>query len=142
MPTMPTSLPTTFSTFFKIKNHLFTPCLDELFNLWNNAVCQMSYLVCTAGRHIPTYIFEKVHKAFFNYYQFHAIADMSDEIILARMMSTLASEFERSLHHHDLGYESNNDYGLLPYITRPVCVYSKFSAEVFFNPVEYTTAQS
>ena len=48
------------------------PCLDELFNLWNNAVCQINYWVCAAGRYRSASILVKVHKAFFNYHQSHA----------------------------------------------------------------------
>ena len=89
--------------FFKMENPLFTPHLGGLFNLWNNAVCQMNYLVSTAGRVRSTSILEKVHKAFFNYFQFHAMANTSDEIVLARMMTTLDLEYERVLHYHDEG---------------------------------------
>ena len=89
----------------------------------------MNNLVCTAGRYRSTSILEKVHKAFFNNYQLHAMVNMSDEIILARMMTTLDLKFERALYCHDEGYESNNDYWLPSHITRPVCVYSVFSAE-------------
>ena len=36
---------------------------------------------------------------------------MPDEIILPRMMTVLDLEFEKAMHYHDEGYESNNDYG-------------------------------
>ena len=78
----------------------------------------------------------------FNYYQFHAMANMPDEIVLARMMTALDLGFERTLHYHDKEYESDNDYGLPPHITRPVHIYSVFSAEASFNLAYYTTAQS
>ena len=68
----------------------------------------MNYWVCTAGRYRSTSILEKVHKAFFNDYLFHAMANMSDEIILARMMTALDFAFERALHYHDERYDSNN----------------------------------
>ena len=48
------------------------------------------------------------------------MAYMPDEIILARMMTTLILDFERTLHDHDEGYESDNDYGLPPQITKPI----------------------
>ena len=102
----------------------------------------MNYWVCTAGTHRSTSILEKVHKVFFNYYQFHAMANMPDEIILARMMTTHDLAFERALHYHNEGYESDNDYGLPPHITRPVHVYSMLLAEASFNLADYTTAQS
>ena len=109
MPTLPATLQ---HAFFKMENSLFTPHLDELFNLWNNAVCQMNYWVCTAGRYGSTSILERVHKAFFNYYQFNAVTCMLDEIIYATMIITLDLEFERALYNHDEGYEHDNDYGL------------------------------
>ena len=128
-------------TFFKMENCLFTLCLDELFNLWNNAVHWMNYWVCTAGRYRSTSILERVHKAFFNYYEFNAMTYMPDEIILARMMTTLDLEFKRTLHYHDEVYKSNNDYGLSPQITRPIHVYSVFTTETSFNPADFTTTQ-
>ena len=103
-------------TFFKMENPLFSPCLDELISLWNNAVCQMNYWVCAAGIYRSTgsfFYLEKVHKAFFNYYQLHAMAYMPDEIILARMMTALDLQFEGALHYYDEGYDSNNNYGLI-----------------------------
>ena len=66
---------------------------------------------------------------------------MLDKIILARMMMFLDLEFERALHYRDEGYESDNDYGLLPQITRPICVYSVFTTNASFNPADFTTAQ-
>ena len=126
MPTLPTRLTTTFTTFFKMENPLFTSCLDELFNLWNNAVHQVSYWVSTAGRYRSTSILEKVHKTVFNYYQFNAMANIPGEIILARMMTSLGLEFERALHYYGKGYESDNDYGLPPHITRLVSIFSMF----------------
>ena len=82
--------------FFKMENSLFTPCLDELFNPWNNGVCQMNYWVHTAVKYRSTPIIERVHKAFFNNYQFSAITNIPDEIILARMMTSLDLEFKRA----------------------------------------------
>ena len=124
-----------------MENPLFTPGFNELFNLWNNAVCQMNYWVYTAGRYRLTSILEQVHEAFFSYCQFHAMANMPDEIVLARMMTALDLELERTLHYHDEGCESDNDYGLSPYITRLVQIYSVFSAEASFNLADSTTTQ-
>ena len=62
----------------------------------------MDYWVCAAGTYRSTPILE-VHKAFFNYYQFHGMTYMWGEIILARMMTALDLEFERALHYHDEG---------------------------------------
>ena len=58
---------------------------------------------------------------------------MPDEIILARMMTTLDLEFERALHYHDEGYESDNDCG-------PICVYAVFT-KASFDPADFRTAQ-
>ena len=108
--------------FFKMGNSLFTPCLDELFNLLNNTVHRMNYWVYTLGRYRSTSILERIHKAFFGYYQFNAMTYTQDEIILARMMTTPDMEFERALHCHNEGYKSNNDYGLPLQITKPICI--------------------
>ena len=43
----------------------------------------MNYLICAAARYGSTSILERVHKAFFNYYQFDAMTYLQDEIILA-----------------------------------------------------------
>ena len=101
----------------------------------------MNYWVHTAGRYRSTSILEKVHKAFINYYQYHGMTYMVDEIILARMMTALDLEFERALHYHDGGYESDTDYGLPAHITRPICIYSVFATEASFDPADFTTAQ-
>ena len=80
----------------------------------------MNYLVHTAGRHRSTSVLEKVHKAFFNHYQFHAMNYMHDEIMLVRMMIRLDLEFKRAFHYHDEGYKSDSDFRLPPQITRPI----------------------
>ena len=58
-------------------------------------------LIHAAGRYKSASIFDKVPKAFFNYYQLHAIAYMPDDSILVRMITTLDLEFKRTLHYHD-----------------------------------------
>ena len=113
-----------------------------IFNMWNNPACQMNYWVCTTGTYRSTPILEKAHKAFFNYCQFHVMANMPDDIVLARMMTTLHLKLKRALHYHDDGYDSNNNYGLPNQIMRPVHIYSVFSAEASFNLADYTTAKS
>ena len=75
-----------------MENSLFTPDLDELFNLCNNAVFKMDYWVHAGGKYSSTSILKKVCKAFFNYYQFHVMVYMSDEIILAWMRTVLDLE--------------------------------------------------
>ena len=119
MPTLPARLPTTFTSFSKVENALFSLHLDELFNLWNNAGHPMNYWVHIPGTYRSTTLLEKVHKAFFSYYQFNAMAKMPDETVLVRMVTALDLDFERALHYHHEGYQSNNNSGLLPCITRP-----------------------
>ena len=65
----------------------------------------MNYWFHTAGRYRSTSILERVHKTFFNYYQFSAMTYMTDDINLARGMTTLILEFERALLYHDEGYK-------------------------------------
>ena len=64
-----------------------------------------------------------------------------NEIILMRMMTALDLEFEKVMHYHSEGYESDNDYGLPPQVIRPICVYSVFTTEASFDPAEFTTTQ-
>ena len=54
----------------KMKNSFFTPCLDRLYNLWNNTVHGMNYWVHKAGRYRVTSILGRVYAAFLNCYQF------------------------------------------------------------------------
>ena len=82
--------------FWKMKNSVFNPCLDELFSLLNNTMHQMHYLVCTAGRYRAMSIFGRVHTAFFNCCQYDAMIYMLDEVFLARMMTTLDLKYEKS----------------------------------------------
>ena len=96
---------TSHHSFWKKENSLFTPCLDKLFSLWNNAVHWMNYQVCTAGRYRETSILSRVHAAFFNHHQFDAVTYMTDEIVLTGMMTALDLEFEKAMHYHDEGYE-------------------------------------
>ena len=56
----------------------------------------------------------RVHVAFFTTHQMQEMTYMLDEVILARMMVALDLEFEKVMHYHDGGYESDNDYGLPP----------------------------
>ena len=66
---------------------------------------------------------------------------MPDEIVLARIMTSLDLEFERALHYRDEGYESHNDYGLPAQVMRPVHVYSVLTTESSFNAADYKGAQ-
>ena len=63
---------------------------------------------------------------------------MPDEIFLVRMMTALDQEFEKAMHYHDEGYESNNDYGQ---VTGPVHIYSVFTTEASSDPAKFTTNQ-
>ena len=83
----------------------------------------------------------KVHIAFFNYHLFNDMTHMPDEIVLARIMTSLDLEFERALHYHDKGYESDNDYGLPAQVMRPVHVYSVSTTEASFKPTDYKGTQ-
>ena len=80
----------------------------------------MDYWVHTAGRYRAMSILGRVHAAFLNCHQFNAMTYMPDEIVLARMMTTLDLEFEKAIHYHNEGYESDNDYGVLAQVMRPV----------------------
>ena len=66
---------------------------------------------------------------------------MPEEIVLARIMTTLDLEFKRALHYHDEGHESDNDYGLPTQVMRPVYVYSVSTTKASFNPTLYKGAQ-
>ena len=63
-------------------------------------------------------ILDRVHAAFFNYHQSNEMTHMPDEIVLARIMTTLDLKFEKALHYHDKGYESDNAYGLPAQVMR------------------------
>ena len=101
----------------------------------------MNYLVHTAGRYRAISILGLVHAAFFNCHQFDAMTYMPDEIVLARMVTTLDFEVEKAMHYHDEGYRSHNDYGLPLQFIRPMCIYSVSTTEAFFNPAKYKEAE-
>ena len=86
-------------------------------------------------------ILGRVYAAFFNYHQFNEMTSMPDEIVLARIMTTLDLEFKRALHYHDEGYESDNDYGPPTQVMKHVLVYSVSTTEASFNPTDYKGAQ-
>ena len=66
---------------------------------------------------------------------------MPDEIVLSRIMTALDLEFERALHYHDKGYDSDSDYGLQDQVMRTVHVYSVSTTEASFNLTDYKGAQ-
>ena len=65
---------------------------------------------------------------------------MPDEIVLARIITTLDLEFEKALHYQDEEYESNSDYGLPVQVMRPVHIYSASTTVAYFNPADYKAA--
>ena len=66
---------------------------------------------------------------------------MPDEIVLARMMTTLDLESEKAMDYYDEGYKSDNEYGLLAQVMRPVHIYSVSTTEASFNQADYREAQ-
>ena len=69
------------------------------------------------------------------------MTNMPDEIVWARIMTALDLEFQRALHYHDEGYDSENDYRLPTQVMRPFHVYSVSTTEDSFNPTDYNGAQ-
>ena len=83
----------------------------------------MNFWVCAVGTYRAMAILSRVHIAFFNYSHGSKMTNMSDEIVLARIMTALDLEFERALHYHDEGYDSDNDCDIPGLFMRPVCIY-------------------
>ena len=125
-------------TSLEMENSTFTSWLDRLLSLWNHAIHPMNFWVHTAGTYRAAPILGRVHVAFFNYHHFNKMTHMSDQIVLARIMTALDLEFEVA---HDKGYESDNDYGLPTQVMRPVHVYSVSTTDASFNPASYKVAQ-
>ena len=69
------------------------------------------------------------------------MTNMPDEIVLARIMTALDLEFERALHYHDEGYDSDNDYGLPGQVTVPIHVYSVSTTEASLKHADYKGTQ-
>ena len=132
---------TSHHSFWKMENSFFTPCLDKLFGLWNNALHWMNYWVCTAGRYRAMSILGWVHLAFFNHHLFNVMTYILDENVLAMMMTTPDLESEKAMLYQNEGYESDNDYGLPPHVMRPAWSYSVSTTEASFNPADYKEAQ-
>ena len=101
----------------------------------------MNFRVHTADTYRAMTILGRVYADFLNYHQFNEMCHMPDEIVLARMMTALDLEYEKALHYHDEGYESDNDYGLPAQVMRPACVYSVSTIKASFNPADYKGAQ-
>ena len=59
---------------------------------------------------------------------------MPGEIILARIIIEIDLEFERALHYHNEGYDSDNDYDLPGPFMRPVHVNLVSVTEAFLSP--------
>ena len=69
------------------------------------------------------------------------MTNIPDEIVLTSIMITLDLDFERALHYHNEGYDSDNDYGLPGPVMRPVCIYLVSTTEASFNLTNYKEAQ-
>ena len=74
---------------------------------------RMNCWVCTTRRLRATSVLERVHAAFFTTHQMQEMMYMPDKV-LASMILALDLEFEKAMHYHDEGYESDNDCGLPP----------------------------
>ena len=111
-------------TSLEMENSTFTSWLDRMFSLWNTAAHHMNFWVCTAGTYRATYILGRVRADFFNYHQFNEMTHMPDEIVLARSITPLDLEFEKALHYHDEGYESDNCYGTSSRYEACTCLFS------------------
>ena len=70
------------------------------------------------------------------------MTNIPDEIVLARIMTVLDLEFERALHYHNEGYDSDNDYDLPGPFMRPVHIYLVSMTEASLNPMDYKGVQS
>ena len=64
------------------------------------------------------------------------------DIVSARIMTALDLEFEKAMHYHDKGYESDSDCQLPAMDMRPVHVYSVLTTKASFNPADYKGAQN
>ena len=124
-----------------MENSTFTLQLDRLLNIWNNDIHHMNFWVHAVATYRATAILGRVHTAFFNYIYFSKMTNMPDELVLARIMTALVLEFERALHFHDEGYDSDNDYDLSGPFKRPVCIYLVSITEASLNPMDYKEAQ-
>ena len=112
-----------------------------MFSLRNNAIHCMNFSVHIVGTYRAMSNLGGVNAAIFNYHQFNEMTGMSDEIVLARIMTALGLEFEKVLHYHDEAYESDNDYGQPVQVMRHVHIYSISTTEASFNPANYKGAQ-
>ena len=101
----------------------------------------MNFWVHAVGMYRATAILSRVPTAFFNYNYFSKMTNMHDEIVLARIMTTLDSESERALQYHEKGYDNDNDYALPGTFMRHVHIYLVSMSEASLNPVDYKWAQ-
>ena len=128
-------------TSLKMEYSTFTLQLDRLYSLWNNAIHCKNFWVHTAGTYRATVILGRVHTTFFAYQCFNEMTNVPDEFVLARIMTALDLEFDRALHYHCEGYDSNNDYRLPGPVMRTVCIYLVSRTEASFNLINYNGAQ-
>ena len=66
---------------------------------------------------------------------------MPDAFVLARMLTVLDLKFEKAMHYHDEGFESNNNCGLPTQVKRPVPHLFGFTTETSYNPAECMVTQ-
>ena len=119
-----------------MENSIFTSQLDILFSIWNNAIHLMNFWVHAMGTYRATAILVKVQTAFLNCNYFCKLTNMSDEIVLAMIMTALDLEFARALHYHDECYDIDNDYDLPGPFTIPVYIYLVSMTRASLNPVD------
>ena len=128
-------------SFGKMENSLLTPHLARLFNLWNNAVHWINYWVCTAED-------IEQHLSLGEFIQNSSMTTSLMQWITYQMRLSWQEwwlpwtlQFEKSMHYHDKGYESVNDYGLPPQVMRSGHIYLVFTTEASFNLAEYNETQ-
>ena len=129
------------TTSAEMENSMFTLQLDRLFSIWNNAIYHRNLWVHTVGTYRATALLGRVQKAFFDYYYFSKMTNIPDEIVLVKDNDSIRLEFERALHYHDEGCDSDNDYDVPGPSMRPVCIHLVSLTEASLNPTDYKETQ-
>ena len=52
-------------------------------------------------------------------------------------LTSLTESTWLTMHYHEEGYKSDNDYGLPAQVMKPTHIYSVFSTEAFISPAVY-----
>ena len=102
----------------------------------------MNFLVHAVGMYRTKAIHSRVHTAFFNYNYFSKMTNIPDEIVLEKIVTVLDLEFERALHYHEEGYDSDSDYGLPGPFMKPVCIYLVSTTVASPSTADYRGTQS